>query len=113
MPTLTQKDLAETLFEKIGISKRDSKRMVETFFEEIARALERREEVLLSNFGKFSVCDKKARPGRNLRNNTPVVIPDHRALVFHPSIKLKSAVNSQLRLKSESSATQEGIPHPD
>ena len=62
---LTKADLAERLFTKFGISKRDAKMIVESFFEEIRLALETGDQVKLSGFGNFDLRVKNQRPGRN------------------------------------------------
>jgi integration host factor subunit alpha len=56
--TLTKAELADLLFEKVGLNKREAKDMVEGFFEEIRTALERGESVKLSGFGNFQLRDK-------------------------------------------------------
>ena len=60
---LTKAEMAEHLFEKLGINKRDAKDLVELFFEEIKGALEAGEQVKLSGFGNFDLRDKNERPG--------------------------------------------------
>ena len=62
---LTKAEMAEHLFEKLGINKKDAKDLVEAFFEEIKGALESGEQVKLSGFGNFDLRDKNERPGRN------------------------------------------------
>ena len=62
---LTKADMAERLFEDLGINKREAKDLVEIFFEEIRGALERGRQVKLSGFGNFDLRDKNQRPGRN------------------------------------------------
>ncbi|BAN96002.1 integration host factor subunit alpha [Plautia stali symbiont] len=62
---LTKAEMSEYLFEKLGLSKRDAKELVEFFFEEVRRALENGEQVKLSGFGNFDLRDKNQRPGRN------------------------------------------------
>ena len=61
--TLTKADLADLLFEKVGLNKREAKDMVECFFEEVRKALEAGEGVKLSGFGNFQLRDKPQRPG--------------------------------------------------
>ncbi len=56
---LTKAEMSEYLFDKLGLSKRDAKELVELFFEEIRRALENGEQVKLSGFGNFDLRDKK------------------------------------------------------
>ncbi|MGN0917522.1 MAG: integration host factor subunit alpha, partial [Oxalobacter sp.] len=70
--TLTKAELTELLYEQVGLNKREAKEMVETFFEEISRALERGETVKLSGFGNFQLRDKPQRPGRNPRTGEEI-----------------------------------------
>ena len=71
--TLTKADLADLLFEQVGLNKREAKDMVEAFFEEIRTALETGDSVKLSGFGNFELRQKSERPGRN--PNTGEEIP--------------------------------------
>ncbi|HEX6592184.1 MAG TPA: HU family DNA-binding protein, partial [Moraxellaceae bacterium] len=64
MTALTKAEMAERLFEELGLNKREAKEMVEMFFEEIRYALEHNESVKLSGFGNFDLRDKRQRPGR-------------------------------------------------
>ena len=64
-PTLTKAELAELLFDNVGLNKREAKDMVEAFFEVIRDALESGDSVKLSGFGNFQLRDKPQRPGRN------------------------------------------------
>lgn len=100
MSSVTKKELAETLFEKVGINRKEAKKVVDIFFEEISRALLRKEEVHLSNFGQFETRQKNARPGRNPRANTPVTIAARRSVIFHASPKLKETVENSLRAQA-------------
>ena len=63
--TITKADLANTLFDELGLNKREAKEFVELFFENIRQALESGETVKLSGFGGFSIREKNSRPGRN------------------------------------------------
>ncbi len=63
--TLTKAELVDLLFDKVGMNKRETKDMVESFLEEISIQLERNENVKLSGFGNFQLRDKAPRPGRN------------------------------------------------
>lgn len=92
LPTLTKAELAELLFEQVGLNKREAKDMVETFFGEIRDALERGEAVKLSGFGNFQLRDKPQRPGRNPKTGEEIPITARRVVTFHASQKLKSMV---------------------
>ena len=92
LPTLTKAELAELLFEQVGLNKREAKDMVETFFDEIRNALERGEAVKLSGFGNFQLRDKPQRPGRNPKTGEAIPIAARRVVTFHASQKLKVLV---------------------
>ncbi|AAW85732.1 integration host factor subunit alpha [Aliivibrio fischeri] len=91
---LTKADLAETLFEKVGLSKRDAKETVEVFFEEIKQALESGEQVKLSGFGNFDLREKSERPGRNPKTGEDIPISARRVVTFKPGQKLKARVEN-------------------
>ena len=90
--TLTKAELADLLFEKVGLNKREAKDMVEAFFEEIRNALEVGDGVKLSGFGNFKLRDKPQRPGRNPKTGQEIPITARRVVTFHASQKLKSDV---------------------
>ena len=92
--TLTKAELADLLFEKVGLNKREAKDMVETFFEEIRTALENGQSVKLSGFGNFQLRDKPQRPGRNPKTGEEIPITARRVVTFHASQKLKSMVEA-------------------
>ena len=90
--TLTKADLADLLFEKVGLNQREAKDMVESFFDEVRQALERGEGVKLSGFGNFQLRDKPQRPGRNPKTGEEIPITARRVVTFHASQKLKAMV---------------------
>ena len=92
--TLTKAELAELLFERVGLNKRESKDMVEAFFEEIRNALERGEDVKLSGVGTCELRDKTKRAGRNPKTGAEIPITARRVVTFHASQKLKTAVEN-------------------
>ncbi len=94
--TLTKAELAEMLFERVGLNKREAKDMVETFFDEIRGALERGESVKLSGFGNFQLRDKPQRPGRNPKTGEEIPISARRVVTFHASQKLKSQIDGEV-----------------
>ena len=104
LSTLTKAELADLLFEQVGLNKREAKEMVETFFDEIRNALERGEAVKLSGFGNFQLRDKPQRPGRNPKTGEAIQISARRVVTFHASQKMKSMVeqNSSLLTPNDS-----------
>jgi integration host factor subunit alpha len=93
-PALTKAHLADLLFEHIGLNKRESKDMIEAFFDLIADTLVEGADVKISGFGNFHIRTKAPRPGRNPRTGEPVPIDARRVVTFHASPKLKEQVQS-------------------
>ncbi len=90
--TLTKADLADLLYDKVGLNKRESKDMVEAFFEELRKSLEDGNVVKLSGFGNFQLRNKPERPGRNPKTGEEIPITERRVVTFHASQKLKNNV---------------------
>ena len=86
--TLTKAELADLLFEQVGLNKREAKDMVDAFFDEIRDTLERGGCVKLSGFGNFQLRDKPQRPGRNPKTGEEIPISARRVVTFHASQKL-------------------------
>jgi integration host factor subunit alpha len=91
---LTKADMAEKLYEELGLNKREAKEIVEIFFEEIRTALESGNQVKLSGFGNFDLRDKNQRPGRNPKTGEEIPISARRVVTFRPGQKLKARVEA-------------------
>jgi integration host factor subunit alpha len=95
-PTLTKADLSEMLFERLGLNKRESKDMVEAFFELVNDTLVSGTDVKLSGFGNFQIRRKAPRPGRNPRTGEAIPIHARNVVTFHASAKLKGMVQGDV-----------------
>ena len=95
-PTLTKAELADLLFERLGLNKRESKDMVEAFFEIIHGSLVQGADVKLSGFGNFQIRRKAPRPGRNPRTGESIPIKARNVVTFHASHKLKGVVQGEI-----------------
>jgi len=91
--TLTRADLAEAVFQKVGLPRNESAELVETVLREVTTCLERGENVKLSSFGSFGVRDKRERVGRNPKTGEKVEVPAKRVPYFKPSKELKDLIN--------------------
>ena len=91
-PALTKAHLADLLFEQIGLNKRESKDMVDSFFDLIATQLVQGADVKISGFGSFQIREKAPRPGRNPRTGELIPIEARRVATFHASHKLKDVI---------------------
>lgn len=112
--TLTKAELAEMLFDQVGLNKREAKDMVERFFNEIRESLERGESVKLSGFGNFQLRDKPQRPGRNPKTGEEIPISARRVVTFHASQKLKSQIDEAIApVSAEPGAHEMTLAEPD
>jgi integration host factor subunit alpha len=91
---LTKADMAEKLFEELGLNKREAKELVEVFFEQLRSALEQGESIKLSGFGNFVLRNKNQRPGRNPKTGKDIPITARRVVTFRPGQKLKAKVEA-------------------
>lgn len=91
---LTKAELAEALFEELGLNKREAKEFVDLFFEEIRQRLENGESVKLSGFGNFELRKKNRRPGRNPKTGEEIPISARRVVTFRPGQKLRLRVSA-------------------
>jgi integration host factor subunit alpha len=93
--TVTRADLAEAVYQKLGLSRQESAGLVELILDEISDAVERGENVKLSSFGSFIVRSKGERIGRNPKTGIEVPITPRRVMVFKPSNVLKARINGE------------------
>lgn len=101
MGALTKAQMADRLFEELGLNKREAKEIVEMFFEEVRGALEKNQQVKLSGFGNFDLRDKGQRPGRNPKTGEEIPITSRRVVTFRPGQKLKARVEAYAGSQSE------------
>ena len=89
---LTKAEMAERLFEDVGLNKREAKEFVDAFFDTLREALQGGHQVKLSGFGNFDLRQKNQRPGRNPKTGEEVPITPRRVLSFRPSHLMKDRV---------------------
>ena len=92
--TLTKAEMAERLFDEVGLNKREAKEFVDSFFDVLREALETGRQVKLSGFGNFDLRRKNQRPGRNPKTGEEIPITARRVVTFHASQKLKAMVEA-------------------
>jgi integration host factor subunit alpha len=91
---LTKAEIANRLFDEVGLNKREAKEFVDAYFEAIRAALESGENVKLSGFGNFQLRDKDQRPGRNPKTGEEIPISARRVVTFRPGQKLRARVEA-------------------
>ncbi len=97
--TLTRADLAEAVFQKVGLPRNESAELAEMVLRQIITSLERGETVKLSSFGSFGIREKGERVGRNPKTGEEVPITPRRVLVFRASNIMKAHINDALTKK--------------
>lgn len=88
----TKADLALTIFEQVGLNKREANDAVDAFFDCMKQTLENGNMIKLSGFGNFVLRDKNARPGRNPKTGEDIPISARRVVTYRPSQKLKKSI---------------------
>ena len=95
MGALTKAEIADQLFEQLGLNKREAKEIVELFFDEIGKALENNVQVKISGFGNFDLREKGERPGRNPKTGEKVNTPQKKTIHFKMSKDLFKKLNDE------------------
>ena len=104
--TVTKMELANILFDELGLNKREAKEFVELFFEEIRAALESGDNVKFSGFGSFLVRNKPQRPGRNPKTGEEIPVTARRVVTYKASQKIKDRVAGGGKMVENSSVGQ-------
>lgn len=94
MKTVTRADVAETIYEEIGLSRKDSTDILDMILDEVVKDLSEGNDVKLSSFGTFSLRNKKARAGRNPKTGVEAVISSRRVISFKPSQTMRKTINA-------------------
>ncbi len=91
---LTKAEMAERLYEEVGLNKREAKEFVDAFFDGLREALEQGGQIKLSGFGNFDLRRKNPRPGRNPKTGEEIPITARTVVTFRPGQKLKARVEA-------------------
>ncbi len=94
---LTKADMVESLFNELGLNKREALELVDLYFHQLVACLALGEPVKLSGFGNFDLRDKNERPGRNPKTGEKIPISARRVVTFRPGQKLKARVEGYTR----------------
>jgi integration host factor subunit alpha len=92
---MTKVDIIENIYEKVGFSKKEVSKIVESVFDIIKETLQTEDKIKISGFGNFVIRNKRARRGRNPQTGSDIEISPRRILTFKPSQVLKAGLNHQ------------------
>lgn len=90
---MTKAEIIQSVYNKLGFSKRDSARIVESVFDIMKDTLAEGEKIKISGFGNFVVGSKRARKGRNPQTGESIEISKRRVLTFKASQVLRNSLN--------------------
>jgi len=93
--TITKKDLAATVADQLGLSRREAKDVVDLFFDELQQTLVTEQALKLSGFGLFRLRERAPRPGRHPKTGSRIPLGPRRSIQFRPSKGLKAMVARQ------------------
>ena len=91
---MTKADIVETVYEKIGFSRKESAELVDLVFDFMKETLDTGSKIKISGFGNFIVREKRSRKGRNPQTGEEIQISARRVLTFKPSQVLRKAINT-------------------
>lgn len=91
---LTKAEMADKLYEEVGLNKREAKEFVDAFFDGLRESLEQGNQVKLSGFGNFELRRKNERPGRNPKTGEEIPITARTVVTFRAGQKLKGQVEA-------------------
>lgn len=94
MKTITRADVAETIYEEVGLSRKDSGDILDMVIDEIKAELVKGNDVKLSSFGTMSLRKKNPRIGRNPKTGVEAEISARTVISFKPSQNLRKSINS-------------------
>jgi len=94
MKTITRADVAEAIYEEIGLFRQDSNDILDMILDEMTNELVKGNDVKLSSFGTFALRNKKARAGRNPKTGVEAVISPRRVISFKPSQTMRKIINA-------------------
>ncbi|MFO0681832.1 MAG: integration host factor subunit alpha [Sandaracinus sp.] len=108
---MTKAEIIDAIYDRVGgFSKKEASEVVEAVFDAMKEVLETGQKIKIARFGNFVVRAKKQRVGRNPQTGAPIPITARRVLKFHPSDKLKHALNPHKATGAQAGAA--AAPHP-
>ena len=90
---LTKKDLINSIYMQLGFSKKISEHLIDDLLSTVINNLKTEKKIKLSNFGTFSIIDKKSRIGRNPLTKEKKIISERKVVSFKSSKKFKDLIN--------------------
>lgn len=95
---MTKAEIVSNISNELGLEKNDTQKVVETFMEEVKKALTSGENVYLRGFGSFIIKTRAEKTGRNISKNKAIIIPAHNIPAFKPSKTFMEDVKKNVKV---------------
>ncbi len=96
---MTKADIVSNISDKLGVDRADVQATVEKFMKEVKISLEKGENVYLRGFGSFIIKTRAEKTGRNISQNTALIIPAHNIPAFKPAKIFVESVKTNVKVK--------------
>ena len=87
-------EIARQIHQQAGILEYEAAKLLDWILGLLKTTLQEGGPITIQGFGKFAVRSKRVRQGRNPRTGEAVMISARRVVTFHPSLRLRTEVNS-------------------
>jgi integration host factor subunit alpha len=91
--SIAKKEITDLIYDKMGTSKNECNKIVESFFDIIKDELIRGNDVMISGFGRWSVKKKRTRTGRNPQTGKSMMIDARKVVTFKCSSMVRKDLN--------------------
>ena len=95
---MTKAEIVSNISNELGLEKNDTQRVVETFMEEVKKAMTNGENVYLRGFGSFIIKTRAEKTGRNISKNKAIIIPAHNIPAFKPAKTFVEDVKKKVKV---------------
>lgn len=92
---MNKNDLVSKIADKTGLTKTGVNAVLDTFVEEVIRALNSGDDVRLIDFCTITVTKREEKMGRNPKNGAPIKIPAAFVAKMRPTKRFKEALNKK------------------
>ncbi|MDB4075361.1 MAG: HU family DNA-binding protein [Crocinitomicaceae bacterium] len=96
---MTKADIVANIAEETGLERVEALKAVEAFMNSVKSSLSKGQNVYLRGFGSFVVKERAEKTGRNISENTSIIIPAHNIPSFKPAKTFVEEVKTNVTLK--------------
>lgn len=92
---MNRSDLIQKTSEDVGLTTTEMQKILESILTTIETSLASGEPVVIKNFGRFEIRERRAAVRRNPRSGEEVKVPNRRSILFHPANRFKKNVQDE------------------